>query len=374
MFRGKCQAAQVASLVFASAKPRVGGLFAKLILNTMSEVVPSLAVATQRSSTCSPKILSVSTRLAEPCFFMLSIQVPVLATILQYGLCLKSYSSVARVSRLFSLQSKCPSSWTGSVIDITTVCVPHDRIRHCIRLWSCAASVVFNFPNLAFVQSLTLPSTLRSQWFGGDNHWNRIHLYFDVHMCIMFSRWPILSDDVIRVNVRPRSQYSAGTSEFSIGFCTATSPRQLARVITGDGMTAKDEDIHVCLLHFPSMCRHGWHSLHHLNLEHFQGPPPGGFSQERSVDLISPFPFNDSCSLGIGIDVQSNHILINLSNSIEMQVPAFFIESAAPPLCRDSLHQWSYFIAAEGFDPPDLEFSFIDSKCNFFNQQVDQQY
>ena len=118
------------------------------------------------------------------------------------------------------------------------------------------------------------------------------------------------------------------------------------------------------------MCRHGWHSLHYLYFAHFQGPPHSGFSQERSVDLTSPFPFNDSFSLGIGIDVQSNLILINLSNSIEMEVPAFFIESAAPPLCRDSLHQWSCFIATEGFYPPDLQFSFIDSECNFFNQQV----
>ena len=339
----------------------------------MSEVVPSLATSIQWSTTCSPIMLSVSTTLMEPCFFMRPIQLLILATILQYGLCLKSYSAIARVSRLFSMQSNCPSSWTGSVIDTSSVFVPHDRIRHCIRLWSRAASVVFTFPNLALAQSLTLPLTLRSQWFGGDNNWNRIHLCFDVHLCIMFSRWPILSHDFIRTIVRPLPQCRAGKTEFSIGFCTATSSRQLARVITGEDMIAKDEDVHVCLLQFPNMCRHGWHSLHHLDFEHYQGSPSTGFSQQRSVDLVSPFSFNDRFSLGVGIDVQSNRIFINISNSIELEVPAFFTESAAPPLCRDSRHQWSCFIAHEGFDPPDVQFPFIDSKCSFFNQQLGQQ-
>ena len=206
------------------------------------------------------------------------------------------------------------------------------------------------------------PFLYRSDWLlHNESSWLRIQFSEGSLPCfVKMSRWPVLPLVVLQCGLRPNLQYVRTSTLFSIGWTTAHSACQLARVVSGQ-LRQGDENVHVCIFHFPNVVA-DW-SLRdpdYVRLAHFHGYVDGGFNQTRYVSMISPFHHLHDFRLALAMDVANNRFCIRVNDHPTISTPAFFSESHAPGSMRFCLPAWHSFAYSHDSHPPRVDLQLVD--------------
>lgn len=233
-------------------------------------------------------------------------------------------------------------------------------------------AVIVDFPNLHIMHTLKKPLTLRSNWQRQDNSsdcWAYVWFFAELSCLVRISQWPVLSNVYLRLAMRRSDEKTHGSTAFSIGWCTTSSASQLARVGLGQCMSAADDLVHVCMLHFSSVRSGSWHPQTPLTLQYMQGQVGSGFDESRVVDMSSPFVWTDHFHLHLQLDIPSNVIHLTVDGCDgAVRVPSFFLEARSPdflsPCWASPLPRWHFFAFVDGANGPlaasRLQVDFLD--------------
>ena len=288
--------------------------------------------------------------------------------VFQFALCIRSYRVLRCVSHRWSALANAAISWEGSVVNLTSVVVPHGCMIQFSILWSLVDCIVIHFLNLAFASSLLRkPFILRSAWMRrrGENEgdgWHRLRVCLNVHICVCMSEWPVFPTVVLRLALSTFDHSPLQTTAFSLGWCTARSPTQLARVLCGENMSAGDESVHACMLHFPDVCSHQLYPRAQLQLEYIRGNVDMGIDRSRVVEMSSPFHYTDDFQLMLEMNISANTIDIRVDQDAPVRTISYFTEANAPPALDVDEPQWRFFMCSHTWFPPRVHGELMDVK------------
>lgn len=277
---------------------------------------------------------------------------------LPFGLCIRTYAVFARVCCDWRTIVSTGVSWSGSVVDLTGISVPQPLMQSLCNMWHKVDSFILQFPHLSLQTHLRKPFIFSSEWsshiMGAQREWQRINVIFRITCFVRLSEWPVLSLVSLRMSTGMCIPNHLHATQFSVGWTTASTASQLARVICDEQMRGSDYLIHVCMLNFPNICSHHYHPRANLMLQYIHGSVLHGFDEHRVVEMPSPFHFCDKFDMLLEMDACSNKINITVNDEFTVSTPSYFVEAGAPTI-DDSLPQWRFFMYAQDLLPPRVQ-------------------
>ena len=154
------------------------------------------------------------------------------------------------------------------------------------------------------------------------------------------------------------------STKFSIGWSTAQTACQLARVCLGH-LRQGDENVHVCIFNFPDAvpgC--SLHDREHVEFGHRRGQANSGFSRFRNLTMVSPFYDLTDFRLSLAMDVARNRFCIRVDDDVIVSEPGFFLESNAPGSMHFGLPAWRNFVYSQDSHPAQVDVQHLDVNTN----------
>ena len=282
---------------------------------------------------------------ADP-FHMEALTPEVWSSVFSYSLCVRSFPRLSRVARSWHGLASSAAAWAGSQVDLVA-CYPPQSVW---KMWSSASALVLEYHTLLLLSVLQKPFLFSSLSY----EWQVSHVADGAMMCgVRMSVYPVFPTTSLRLRSIECLHGQPATCCISVGWTSCSSALQLTRVITGEDMIPGDDNVHVCMLHLPNVCRHHSHPRSYLEVQYIRGPVLAGIDDSRPMVSICPFHWSTRLDLSLQMDVRSDIFRIKVADddgfinmSDHVSVP--FSTYNAPSLFDAGFPTWHFFVFAQG--------------------------
>ena len=249
-------------------------------------------------------------------------------------------------------------AWTGTCVEISRVVLP--TVERSKRLWTMIERLIVSYINVPEALLMHKPLLYRSDWLlRNDSPWLTFQVLEDFDpCCVQWTRWPALPLVILQCSLKPNWTYGPVSHKFSMGWTTAQSACQLARVVFGE-LRQGDENVHVCIFNIPDLNLHV-RDRDHVEFAHRRGEVDAGFIRYRSLPMVSPIYELQEFRLSLAMDVARNRFCTQVNDDPIISTPGFFSESQAPESMQFGLPTWFFCVYTYESQPPHVDLRHVD--------------
>ena len=168
---------------------------------------------------------------------------------LSFCLTCRTFARCARVSNMWQRIVRYSAAWYNIDLDVSKVTLTVGRISALCEMWKDVKSMSLCLSQIDICREFRVKKLLIWDW----GFWpvrRRYNMWHYSYLNDRIKTWVALSSDVASPSISLTFHARTGVSYVSMGWTTATSPRQVARVYTGNNMRMRDHGVIMWYVNF----------------------------------------------------------------------------------------------------------------------------